>query len=169
MAITPKVIRIKKVFNNDRKFVILDEQDVRYEGWKDWEGEPTEVYNQFTAGGFKEGDTVLVNYKSSEKNGKVYHNLTGVFRHGVSAPSTAPTTSTKPQPPTNENREAFGKRLAIHGMVNGMLASGRTPAEVRDALPSLLALEEAIEKALIDGKPEMKIESDEIDVEDIPF
>ncbi len=94
---------------------------------------------------------------------------------------------TTPQGHNNESdRESskdFGKRLAIHGMVNGMLASGMTPEGVESALPSLLKLEESIDKALNPatgwdkaretfGTPEelpTLQQEEEIDVSDIPF
>jgi hypothetical protein len=50
--------------------------------------------------------------------------------------------------PQRESREAFGQRLAIHGMVNGMLASGVKPREVIGQLGDLLVLEDAIDNAL---------------------
>lgn len=82
----------------------------------------------------------------------------------------------------------FGLRLAIHGMVNGLLAGGNTPQQVSGLLPDLFRLEEDIEIRLnkpvsmntaeakinkfsdgspVDDLPE--IQQEDINVEDIPF
>lgn len=50
--------------------------------------------------------------------------------------------------PQRESSEAYGKRLAIHGMVNGLLASGMLFPDVIKSLPGLIQLEDEIEKAL---------------------
>lgn len=61
----------------------------------------------------------------------------------------------------------------MHGMVNGMLASGKSPAEVEGSLGELLKLEDAIERAL--KSPSDFIDDDlstidqEMDVEDLPY
>lgn len=47
-----------------------------------------------------------------------------------------------------ESSEAFGLRLAIHGMINGLLAGGHSPQDVSVMLPELFGLEEDIEKRL---------------------
>jgi len=44
--------------------------------------------------------------------------------------------------------DAFGQRLAIHGMVNGLLAAGDDPKQVMATLPDLLNLEDAIDEVL---------------------
>lgn len=70
------------------------------------------------------------------------------------------------------SNDAFGHRLAIHGMVNGILAGGKAPEDVIEALGRLLQLEDAIDLALKtpseflgDGLPT----DEEMNVEDIPY
>lgn len=83
----------------------------------------------------------------------------------------------KPQTPSND---AYGRRLAIHGMVNGLLASGTKPNQID--LTELLILEDKIEVALTGTPPvspdiadmarEMEDEplpEEPLNVEDIPF
>lgn len=71
--------------------------------------------------------------------------------------------------------DAFGRRLAIHGMVNGLLASSMPPEMIIKELPNLLKLEDAIDSALSpvsEPKPvsEPTIHADEdLNVEGIPF
>lgn len=49
----------------------------------------------------------------------------------------------------NGSNDAFGKRLALHGMVNGLLANPNMGIEdVKNCLPELVQLEEAINQAL---------------------
>lgn len=72
------------------------------------------------------------------------------------------------------SNDAFGQRLALHGMVNGMLASGKAPAEVEQSLGELLKLEDAIDRALKSpseflGDDLPTIEQETMPVEDIPF
>lgn len=69
-----------------------------------------------------------------------------------------------PQTPFKENREEYGRRLAIHGMVNGMLAAGIAPHLI--PLQNLIQLEDRINDTL-DGK--IDDYSQDIDVSDIPF
>jgi hypothetical protein len=54
--------------------------------------------------------------------------------------------------PTRESNEAFGKRLAIHGFVNGMLASGASIETVKGQLNQLIEFEDAIDKVLNPSK-----------------
>jgi hypothetical protein len=44
--------------------------------------------------------------------------------------------------------DAFGRRLAIHGFVNGMLGAGATVETITKDLPALLRLEDTIDLAL---------------------
>jgi len=46
------------------------------------------------------------------------------------------------------SNDAFGRRLALHGFVNGMLANGATVETITRDLPALLKLEDEIEKVL---------------------
>ena len=63
-----------------------------------------------------------------------------------------------------ESGEAFGKRLAINGFVNSMLASGKTPLEVEQHLEELLSLEDEIEKALNPIRSNIKVNSREVQI-----
>lgn len=78
------------------------------------------------------------------------------------APKPIPQPTYAPEP-FKENREEYGRRLAIHGMVNGMLAAGASPQAIIGQLPSLIMLEDAINEAL-EGRF-----ADPIDVSEIPY
>ena len=78
--------------------------------------------------------------------------------------------------------DAFGRRLAIHGMVNGLLASGIKPEEINvQTLRQLNALENVIDAFLaslapqpVSNEPVLPVihrdeNDDPISVEDIPF
>jgi hypothetical protein len=96
------------------------------------------------------GSTVEVAYVEQEKEyeGKPYtarivRNINedignGVKNHRQQTQQTIPI----------KQEDNFGLRLAIHGMVNGLLAGGCTPAEVSSLLPELFGLEEDIEMRL---------------------
>lgn len=77
------------------------------------------------------------------------------------APQTANYTSTPP--PQIESREDYGRRLAIHGFVNGLLAAGASPDAIKYQLKNLIQLEDAINEAL-EGKF-----YDPVNVDEIPF
>lgn len=74
-------------------------------------------------------------------------------------PAPTYTVPTKPL----ESREDYGRRLAIHGMVNGMLANGIAPHLI--PIQDLIKLEDRINDAL-DGKID---DFPEDDYSDIPF
>lgn len=92
----------------------------------------------------------------------------------------------------NESGDAFGRRLAIHGMVNGMLAAGLDPVQIDDrVITHLLDLENRIDRMLNEpvAKQEMRAkfgtplsepqandaelptiqQEDDLSVSDIPF
>lgn len=52
-----------------------------------------------------------------------------------------------------ESRVAYGRRLALHGFINGLLASGLKPLDVIKYLGELLILEDAIDKKLASPQP----------------
>lgn len=188
-----KVITITSIEQRDNRFIVKDQDDLQYSFFttkKD--GNETQAFFTFQksnhGGQLGIGNHCQITYKeessfSQKANKNISYRTIVSFLGGVQppAPTSIPKTQNAPQQPIlattqsykpngHESNNEFGKRLAIHGFVNGLLASGKDPAYIRDHLPSLLALEEAIEKALIDGKPEMQQDNyDDINVDEIPF
>lgn len=138
------------------------------------------------------GDTVQISYVEEPKEfeGKRYMARTirnfskdignGVknareYQHSQTSGNARPEANSRSTESPRESNTAFGQRLAIHGMVNGMLAAGKTPAEVEESLGQLLRLEDAIADALNtpsdymdDDLPTIHAD-DTVNVEDIPF
>jgi len=180
---------------NERKAGVKSTSGIWFDLWKDFEGEATPEYNQLLFGNhnepFKKGDTVIISVKEGEWNGKKQYTIKSIFPAEGTLPIPAQNSSATGQNngSQRESSEAFGLRLAIHGMVNGLLAGGKEPSEVSVMLPELFGLEEDIEKRL--AKPaslnvaeakitkanegtinplELFAEDDQpISVEDIPF
>jgi hypothetical protein len=174
---------------------ILDEKKNKWTIWKaDYENKEldSEAYGSLKA--YKIGESFGVEYGEKEesfvaKEGKtinftrrtIYKILPLVSNPSASQaqPASPSRSKTGPSMTEYESREAFGKRLAIHGMVNGMLAAGATIETIVKDLPALLKLESKIdlalnerpmtaEEAMEDALPVIQ-QGEDVDVEDIPF
>lgn len=176
------VIKITSIEEDNGRYKIKDEHNKSYSFFKTLSGKDdlTQAYSHFTYnnhnGAFKVGDTVKIGYSEkpgTDRSGKpiTYKNIVSFF---PAEPSSQPVVVAHPAPVAEpyESRNQFGKRLALHGMVNGMLAADTKPLEVILELPNLLKLEDAIEAILIkQPATELPIiqQDDDIKVEDIPF
>jgi len=161
-----------------------------YSTFRSWQGEMKDAYNQLLHGNhnepFKKGDVALISYKEEAYNGKIQYKLMSIFPSDQApAPSTPPQTespryeaATASQGASGRgSNDAFGRRLALHGMVNGVLAAGIPPKEVKKLLPDLVELEDEIEAALaftpeptaMDSDLPQEAPQDDLNVEDIPF
>lgn len=178
-----KLIKITSIEGKSGRFVVKDQDDIQYSFFTTkQDGSETQAYITFKTsnhgGQLSIGSDCQITYKEekkfNEKAGKevTYRNIVS-FLGGI-APVAV---NSRPEPVLErtepfESKAAYGKRLAIHGMVNGMLASGKDPAYIRDHLSSLLALEEAIDEALSSGEAYMQVpeapEEEDFDP-DIPF
>lgn len=154
-----------------------------YSFWKTkQDGQNTSMFEQFTNMAIQAGTTVNISYKVEEfttQDGKQAHSNKVIwFREAGGTPLIEKPVYEAKNAPTGQSSEQFGFRLAIHGMVNGLLASGVSPRDAIELLPDLWLLEKAIEEKL--SKPaemtiaEAKIEQnkkelEEIVVDNIPF
>jgi len=138
----------------------------------------TQAYEHFMGNNhneqFNQEDVVQIGYTESEKMNKegkmvVYKNIISMFPSDETPSQAQP--QPRPQPPIHqpgevmssrvqtapqpqyESREAYGRRLAVHGMANGLLASGKDISEVNQMLPQLMELEMSIEKQLTTISP----------------
>ena len=172
----PIVTKIDKIGEKDNNYWLQCGKE-SYSGFKEYEGERNLDYGQLLEGNhnqpFKVGDTILLTYKEKpgidKKTGesKIYKNIVSIFPFdGATEPQTpktaTPAQKTAPsftQAPTNEykqeyteSREAYGRRLAIHGLINGMLASGVKPSEISmEVIMSVDSLEDRINEFLTKG------------------
>lgn len=139
---------------NERKAGVKSTSGIWFDIWKDFEGEATPEYNQLLFGNhnepFKKGDQVIISVKEGEWNGKKQYTIKSIYPAEGTSPLPAQETPLRSQNNASqrESSEAFGLRLAIHGMVNGLLAGGHSPQDVSVMLPELFGLEEDIEKRL---------------------
>jgi hypothetical protein len=148
------------------------------------DGTDTQAYSQFKSMGLKVGSTVTVGYVEDEyeiDGKKVISKKIISFRELGGDPSQ--TAHQVESGHTEANRGQYGnsssgandahdRRLAIHGFVNGMLANGATVETIVKDLPSLLRLEDTIEKVLSVTRPVSPIENEELPViqqEEPPF
>jgi len=167
----------------------------KYTFYRTIKGQDGEVYKSFKAMEVKPGDVVNIGYTEEDQsfvNAKgetinfTKRSLVGI-REGMASqaiPQAEKPHTSHSSAPQRESSEAFGLRLAIHGMVNGLLVS-HTPKVVEGMLPELFKLEKAIEERLnkpaslnvAEAKimPQAKlnesgyIETENINVDDIPF
>lgn len=160
MAILNKTIKIDNI---ESKFASTGNEGItlisgkdKYTFYRTVKGEDGEVYKAFKNMDVKPHDIVNIGYTeedqefTNEKGQLIKFKKRSVvgIREGQATQLSLDTE--KPYSGANnasggESKEAYGLRLAIHGMVNGMLASGKSPAEVSIALPALFGLEEDIE------------------------
>jgi len=124
----------------------------------------TLAYEQWQTMRYKVGDITNISYKEEPKTfvngqGKTinFNQKTIIgFRETNDMPEQtkpiqAPTTPQRSNSSVTEPRDtqdAFGRRLAIHGFMNALLASGKTTIQARQVIPELLELEDAINEAL---------------------
>lgn len=178
------LVKIAKIGEKGNGFWIKDEKGDFYSGFKEYQGKPNLEYEQLMGGNhdtpFKEGDMAvlrIVKKAGVDKDGKdkIFNNIVGVFpgdttaSAGLRKPVDAVQAQTyekaeTPEKPM-ESRENFGRRLAIHGMVNGLLAAGMAITQIEERLGELLRLENSINKILLGNLDT----SDQDMVDGIPF
>lgn len=149
------------------------------------DGSPTAASNTFSLA--SNGQPVSIVYKEVPYKGKTLRSVVKFRAQEAGRPSPAQ----PPRTPQYEQRSAgasvtpstqdgFGKRLAIHGFINGMLANGAQPALITsDTLQELDALEARVTNFLERGNghvhasgnvaPANPTSDEDINVEDIPF
>lgn len=186
-------VETKMASSGNTKYILTEGKD-KYYFWRLEKGSEGSVFNSFTgmsdAGTLKKGSVVYIGYTEEDESfvnneGKTINyksrHIVGLREVGIGETASAPSQAEKPRGGANfssqrGSNDAFGQRLAIHGMVNGMLAAGDTPAVIISALGELLKLEDTIDRALKtpseflgDDLPSLSLDENEIDVEDIPF
>ncbi len=152
---------------------LLDSNDKKWQIWKKDYNNPEQDSEAYSAlQNYKFGDTFGISYGESEESfvndqGKNINFTKRTIYSILPLVKTPEEIGTKPfkeytveKPQQTENREDFGRRLAIHGMVNGLLAGGVLPNDID--IPELIKLEDRINEFLA-GK------IDDLDVSDIPF
>lgn len=177
MPFINKNIKIASIEATNGRYKIKDSEGNSYSFFeKKQDGTNSQAYEHFTMGNFNGpftiGSSAKISYtenpgKTKSGDNVVYKNITSMFQTVESAqighPVPVVSEVSEPVLERNESREAFGKRLAIHGMANGRLAAGTPPAVVGEEIYELFKLEDTIEQAL-KNRPQ-----ENIDVSDIPF
>ncbi len=178
--ITNKAITISGITQGIKNWIIVDQDKKKYTLWlikKD--GEETMAYKQFKRMELVAGKVVDISFKEDPASfvndaGKTV-NFTNRTVIGFRETNDIPLALDSPKFIANqpkeikvqeytESREDYGRRLAIHGMVNGMLSSGQTIDSVMSQVTNLIDLEDHINEVLAG-----KVDDGEIRVEDIPF
>lgn len=179
-----KEITIQSLQAFDNRYSLTDSENNKYSFFTTkQDGSETQAFNTFktskNGGQLGVGDYCRISYKEDSKTNQygktvVYKTIVS-FLGGIKAPANVQ------KPITEPKIDLYGKRLALHGMVNGLLASGKLPHEIAPMLQDLINLEEALEKALsmepkkdaLDREPSNAFEgfdlSSDIDLDSIPF
>lgn len=193
-----------KIDNIESKFASTGNEGItlisgkdKYTFYRTVKGEDGEVYKAFKSMDVKPHDIVNIGYTEEDQEftneqGKLIkfkkRSVVGIREANANQLPISQETPLTGQNNASQGNDKYGLRLAIHGMVNGMLASGKYPSEVKDLLPALFTLEQAIEDKLskpmsmnvAEGKiqetvPQGKVDergyvvTEEINVDDIPF
>ena len=150
-------------FKNNR-YKITD-QDLQSYGFftTKQDGNDTQVYGQWKMMQLGQGKSVNIGYVEEEfYSEKAKKNI----RTKKIISFREPRQESAPVP--KGVQDDFGRRLAIHGMVNGLLASGKAPEEIN--IQSLITLEDRINEAL-NGKEfdDFAFSGGERDISDIPY
>lgn len=162
MTYTKATITIQDFGENVDKFWFKDQDGNSYSSFKAWQGTPKDVWTQWQTGNhngpFMNGVTANISFsKTVGKDDKIYFNLASIFPAIDQTPLPAQKPVSVAPSASNENvaesREAYGKRLAVHGLINGILASGTLPQEVDIA--QVFLLEQKINEYL--AKPESMV------------
>jgi hypothetical protein len=160
----------------NEKFVLISGKE-KFQFWGTEQGADSTPKKQFMALGVAPKMSVMVEYLEEpesfvNKDGKTVNwtkrSVRGIFpAEGTLTPPTPETPhhvpSTPPQRQGNAGNDDFGRRLAIHGFVNGLLAAGALPETID--IQALIRLEDRVNEALA-GKVD---ELDQEFVKDIPF
>lgn len=188
-------ITIEEVVDKGKKLVIKGNNGSRvftYNLWKSkQDGSDSSSYAQFKTMGLNVGSTVMIGYVvdeyETEINGfpkKVQSKKIINFRETNAQPTQtpAPQKSFNGEAPTRSqghSNDAYGTRLAIHGFVNAMIASGIDPKAIGPGeLDVLLTLEGMIDNKLsATANPVANLEpelptiqvEDDLSGDDIPF
>lgn len=168
-----KVIRIAKIEMDNGRYKIRSSDGELYSFFQFKSGTkiPTQAYEHFTMNNhgeqFTQEDLATIGYTEIVKPdnqgaNRIYKNIISMFpSDGVPEAQTVSAAPSQPSPvyvsTDVESKEAYGRRLAIHGMANGLLAGGHKIEEVKSNLPQLFDLENSIEKLLSSRKEEDKI------------
>jgi len=179
-------ITIEEVIDKEKKLSIKANNGQRsftYSIWKTkQDGTDSQTYAQFKTMGLKVGSTVMIGYVIDEYETeiggfpkKIQSKKIINFREASSqtAPSAQSSNGGANRGQSGQSGDAFGRRLAVHGFVNGMLAAGATADTITKDLPALLRLEDAIDQALQgpvgSGEDLPIIQQEDLNVDDIPF
>lgn len=158
--IKTKEITIEGFEVKNGRYSVIDQDNQRYSFFTQWEGQNTEPYDQWVNMQLGQGKNVRINYVektgTNAKTGKpvTYKNIYSFLE---------PPQDSAPVP--KGVQDDYGRRLAIHGFVNGMLASGASVKLITESLTALLILEDRINEAL-NGK---KVDEVEVDEDGVPF
>lgn len=185
-----KVIRIAKIEMDNGRYKIRSADGELYSFFQFKSGTkiPTQAYDHFIGNNhgeqFGQEDVVIIGYTETQKPNKegkmvIYKNIISMFpsddspqEYNVIKPSNLPPNGkselVEEKEEKFESRQQFGKRLAVHGMINGLLAGGITLARLDMAfIEDIIALEERIERAL---KSPVALQQQEAEmVSGIPF
>jgi hypothetical protein len=180
-------ITIEEVIDKEKKLSIKANNGSRsftYSVWKTkQDGTDSATYRQFKDMGLKVGSTVMVGYVIDEYETeiggfpkKIQSKKIINFREASSqtAPQGLSSSHGANRGLPERSNDAFGRRLALHGFVNGMLAAGATVETITKDLPALLRLEDVIDQALqgpVGPGEDLPViqQGDDLDVSDVPF
>ncbi|MDC6706039.1 hypothetical protein OEZ83_27110, partial [Leclercia adecarboxylata] len=103
------------------------------------DGGTTQAYQQFQDMDLKSGSIVEIGFKEVPYKDGTIKNILGFREPNIMATPQQTTQSQIVQPRANSSvqneykaptQDAFGRRLAIHGLINGLLAGGTLPQDV---------------------------------------
>ncbi len=192
-TITIDSIETKQASTGNWKYIIKDTDGDKYYFYRDNKNGQSEAFVSFNSLSPKKGDSLMISYNEEDKSftndqGKLINYKDRFIANIIKSSGGQQTITQQVYEPVEKGNDKFGLKLAIHGMVNGLLASGKSPQEVSELLPDLFGLEQDIELRL--NKPmslnvaeakirenmpvasvndEGYIETTNIDVSDIPF
>ncbi len=180
-SIFNKIIRIAQISSDNGRFKIRSADGDLYSFFQFKQGGkvPTQAYEHFMTNNhgqqFNQEDMALIGYTETEgttKQGQTvtYKNIISMFPSDAESRDLGNKQPQAPKVPSSgqsltreaniESREAFGKRLAMHGFVNSRLVNGSVEGVTRE-LPQLMELELNLEQTLSGQKT--------INPEEIPF
>lgn len=204
MQFYQKNITYKGISDKGLTLQLIDSEDGKWTIWKKDAKDKEKDSDAFLGlKGYSMGDTFGISYSEKENSfiGKEGNPITYTQRTIYSImPQIDESATRTPQPqdkpsqvaniaPQRESSDDFGRRLAVHGMINGLLANPNWTLEAVQAnISKVVALEDAINKELSKPKgwdnlgnklkesvaPDIQeradeMESETVDTSDIPF
>lgn len=152
-TITIDDIQSKFASTGNEGFTLISGNN-KYTFYRTIKGEDGDVYLAFKSMDVRPGMTVNIGYTEepqsfvNQKGETVNFTKRSVLSIREADGQYQGSVTQSTQPVKFETNDKHGLRLAIHGMVNGMLASGITAPTIEEQLPFLFKLESKIDELL---------------------